>query len=205
MKTLNTLLLAGTALALASPALAETMITTTTTPATANAEIIAPPTAVKVDTKTDVVTDKTYNHEGEVVSTTTTKTTTDTYKFDTNSNGILDEDEYVTYSYHVIDYDRDGRVNNTEWNKYTTFWYEPYKVEMDPEVTTFVSYDVDGDGFIDTAEYSKAYDMNIYHAWDMDKSGSVDMVEYKSMTTTYHDLDKDGVYDWVTSESNHSH
>ena len=185
MKHMKFLLLAGTVMTLgfANHAQAETQI---------------PPDAVKIDTQTQVTTDKQYNNQGEIVATTKTTTTTDYYEFDTNQNELLDPEEYVVYSYEVIDHNKDGKVNNKEWNDYTTIWYEPVDVHRDPETSTFVAYDIDGDGYIDMTEYKNAYDVDLYNAWDKDKSGALDMNEYKSMSTTYHDLDKDGYYEWVT-------
>lgn len=153
--------------------------------------------AVKVDTTTDVSTDKVLNAQGEVVSETTTTTTTDTYVYDTNKDMMMDRDEYVVYSYEVIDYDHDGMIDEGEWRDYTTIWYEPVDVVYDADTHTFVSYDVNGDGFIDATEYRNAYDVDLFTAWDVDSSGTVDATEYQTITTTYRDLDKDGVYDWV--------
>ncbi len=190
MRLYQTMLLAGTILGLgmASPAHADTAVN-----AGANVNL---DNAVKVDTQTDVVTDKVYNNDGEIVATNTTKTVTDTYKFDANNNGILDQDEYVTYSYTMIDRDDDGVVDDVEWNDYTKLWYQP--VDVKPRADAFVSYDVDGDGYIDATEYKKAYDVNLYNSWDANSDGSVQMSEYQTMTTTYHDLDNDGLYEWVT-------
>lgn len=186
MKFYTTMLLAGTVLGLgfSTPALAD---------ASANME-----GAVKVDTQTDVVTDKIFNNDGEIVATTTTRTITDTYKFDTNQNGILDEDEYVAYSYTMIDHDGDGVIDEVEWHDYTTIWYEP--VNVTPRSGSFASFDLNGDGYIDATEYQQAYDVNLYRAWDSNNDGTVRMSDYEAMTRTYYDLDNDGLYEWVTVE-----
>ena len=190
MRIHTTMLLAGTVLGLGfvSPVLADTSVNTNTS---ANLD-----DAVKVDTQTDVVTDKVYNNDGEIVATHTTRTVTDTYKFDANENGILDQNEYVAYSYTMIDHDGDGLIDDVEWNDYTTIWYEPVDVEPDNE--RFTAYDLDGDGYIDTTEYEQAYDADLYEAWDSDNDGTVRMSDYETITRTYHDLDNDGLYDWVT-------
>ena len=122
---------------------------------------------------------------------------TTNYFFDKNNNGMMDRDEYVVYSYTTIDYNNDNMIDETEWNKYTTSWYEPYNMKYDNS-RTFVSYDVDGDGYIEASEYEKAVDYDVYTSWDTDNDGMVDTTEYDRMTTTYHDSDKDGVYEWVT-------
>lgn len=189
MKIYQTLLLAGTVFGLGftSPALAETLLKTK---ASADME-----DAVKVDTETDVITDKVYNEDGEIVATRTTRTVTDTYKFDTNRNGILDEDEFVSYSYTMIDHDGDGVIDEVEWSDYNTHWYKP--VDVKPRNGSFASYDLDGDGYLDAAEYQRAYDADLYRAWDTDKDGIVRMSDYERMTTTYHNLDNSGRYRWV--------
>lgn len=192
MRIYQTLLLTGTALGLgmATPALADT---SASTQSSANLD-----NAVKVDTQTNVETDKVYNDEGEIVATNTTRTTTDIYKFDSNQNGVLDENEYITYSYTMIDHDGDGMIDDVEWNDYTEIWYEP--VEIKPDSATFTSYDLDGDGYIDVTEYENAYDVDLYQAWDVNNDGHVRMSEYETITTTYHDLDNDGLYEWATIE-----
>ncbi len=132
-------------------------------------------------------------------TTTTTTTTTRYYTYDINQDMNMDQNEYVTHSYRLIDYDRDGRVDRTEWNKYTTVFYQPIGLTAEPARVDFVGYDVNGDGFIDTTEYTKAYDVKVYEAWDADRNGVVDAAEYQKVTTTYHDFDNDGIYDWVTT------
>lgn len=183
----STLLLAGTCLAIgftAAPAAADLGVNTTG--------------AVKVDTQTDVVTDKVLNAEGEVVSQTTTSTTTKTYRDQIVPSMQMNRDQYVVYSYEMIDYDHDGMIDDGEWRDYTTIWYQPYDIHHDHETHTFVSYDVNGDGYIDSTEYNNAYDVDLFTAWDVDNSGTIDAKEYTTVTTTYRDLDKDGVYDWVS-------
>lgn len=186
MKLYTTLLLAGTVfgLGMASPAMAETAVNLDN--------------AVKVDTQTDVITDKVYNEDGEIVATHTTRTITDTYKFDANQNGILDQDEYVAYSYTMIDHDGDGLIDDVEWDDYTTIWYEPLDVK--PRGDSFASFDLNSDSYIDATEYQQAYDANLYQAWDSDNDGTIRMSDYETITRTYHDLDNDGLYDWVTVE-----
>lgn len=152
---------------------------------------------VKVDTKTDVTTDKVLNAQGDVVSETTTTTTTKSYRDQITPTMQMDRDAYVVYSYEMIDYDHDGMIDEGEWRDYTTIWYEPVDVVYDTETHTFVSYDVNKDGFIDATEYNNAYDVDLFAAWDADSSGTVDATEYQTITTTYRDLDKDGIYDWV--------
>jgi hypothetical protein len=192
MKIYQTLLLGGTILGLGmvGPAMAETSLNASSATNLNN--------AVKVDTQTDVVTDKVYNNDGEIVATNTTKTVTDTYKFDTNNNGILDEDEYVIHSYTMIDHDGDGMIDDVEWKDYNTHWYGP--VGLKPRSESFTAYDLNADGYLDGTEYQQAYDADLYRAWDTDKDGVVRTSDYEAMTTTYHDLDNDGLYEWVTVE-----
>lgn len=188
MRTLNKTLLIASVIgglsigtALSTPAMAETQI---------------PAGAVKVETKTDVVTDKEFNPKGEVVVTETTTTITDIYEYDTNKDNFMDEDEYVTYSYTKIDHNGDGLVDEIEWNDYTNYWYSPLPMKHDPVVQKFVSYDLNGDGRLDRDEYEKAYDVKIYSAWDANQDGRVDRAEYETINRTYYDLDSDGIYEW---------
>lgn len=120
------------------------------------------------------------------------------YYYDQNNNNRMDQDEYLQYSYTTIDYNDDGYIDETEWNEYTTVWYEPVDLTYD-NTQEFASYDADGDGYIEMNEYSEAYDYSpMYTAWDVDGDGYIEISEYNTMTTTYIDSDADGVYEWVT-------
>ncbi len=115
--------------------------------------------------------------------------------YDVNENTYLDADEYVTYSYDLIDYDNDGIIEATEWDYYTDVWYEPYDFDYDVGYD-FDHYDTDGDGFIEVTEYENAWDEEIYRAWDSDNDGIVEMTEYNDVIGAYEPYDTDRLYDW---------
>ena len=196
--TFKTLLLTSTVLVFAAgaPAMADTVNHSSSTTLTTGAQDGVPAGAIKVDTDTDVKTNKVYNEDGEIVSTKTTTTTTDTYEYDVNRDQMMDESEYVTYSYSVIDYNNDGIVDDTEWRQYRTIWYQPEQVPVQAETRTFVSYDLNGDGVMDMTEYKSARDLNIYKAWDINHDGVVDVEEYQTITASYDDADKANIYTW---------
>lgn len=191
MKTFKTLLMATTVLGLgaATAAHADIVVNTNT------GAVVGTTADVDVNTKTDVKTDKVINADG---STTTTTTKTTYYTYDVNQNKTLDNDEFRTYTYTAVDMNRDGKIDSNEWNRYTNVWYTPVDMTYDTS-RTFVGYDVDGDGFIETEEYAKAYDNKLYTAWDADGDGVIGLNEYNNMTTktTYYmyDINNDNMLD----------
>lgn len=190
-------LLAGTALtfgffAVHGTAGAEDMKQTTTTSTGVNVDagVAGVTTSKETNTTTSV-------ESGNSIETQTT--TTNEYNFtsyDSDKDGMLEEPEYVQYSYKVIDYNQDTKVDQDEWKYYTQVWYQPYE-NVKPDTTrTFVTYDVNGDGFIDVAEYQKSYDKNLYTAWDVDHDGMIEPSEYNTTVKSYVVIDKDGHYKW---------
>lgn len=116
-------------------------------------------------------------------------------KYDSNSDTYLEKKEFIDYSYDLVDYNNDGKVDATEWTTYKTTWYEPIKVKMTVE-PDFVYYDKDGDGFIDSTEYVATYDQALFKGWDKDGNGFVDADEYDKVSVIYKDADTQQVYTW---------
>ncbi len=75
----------------------------------------------------------------------------------------LDEDDFYTFTYAIIDVDDDELLTPEEWVYGYDYYYGDYLVD------DFVAYDVDGDGYLEYAEYYDVlYDTDFYATWDID-------------------------------------
>ena len=171
----------ATGLIASAPAFADMTKTTTTTIKTETVPVVEVTDNPNVEVETDTTIE---SHEklGYVA-------------YDMNKNNYLEPDEYMTYSYHVIDLNDDDVVTEEEWNSYTTVWYEPLDVER-TKVEAFTSYDVDGDGDIDFTEYSEGPETYVFTSWDADGNGYIDADEYNSVVTEYRTVDENNIYVW---------
>lgn len=114
--------------------------------------------------------------------------------YDTNRDGRMNEDEFMTYSYNNIDVNSDNLIDENEWNDYTSIWYEPY--DIDADTAEFSSYDTDNDGFIEMSEYESSYDSDLYTYWDSDNDGFIETNEYEQVANNYVQVDTNDVYTW---------
>lgn len=116
--------------------------------------------------------------------------------YDYDNDGYLNEDEFFTYSYSTIDYNDDDYIDEDEWDYYSDVWYEPYDEVSYNATYDFDYYDTDNDGYIETSEYTYAYDDDIFSAWDTDNDGYIESYEYRETASLYSDYDYDGFYEW---------
>jgi Ca2+-binding EF-hand superfamily protein len=116
-------------------------------------------------------------------------------EYDANKDTYMEKQEFVNYSYHLVDNNHDGKIDGNEWTQYKTTFYQPVDIKMtvDPE---FTYYDMNKDGFIDDNEYLKTYDTALFKGWDKDGNGYVDADEYDRITGIYRNADTGKLYAW---------
>ena len=109
----------------------------------------------------------------------------------------LDPDEYMTYSYNVIDIDGNKFITDEEYTTYKNVWYKPVTAK-DVKAEEFVKLDANADGRIDFDEYNNGTTTTttVFTSWDADGNGYVDDTEYKTVVTEYQTIDTDGIYTW---------
>lgn len=154
------------ATALGAPALAETTSTTTT-----------------VTTKPAISSDATVTHKSGYVA------------YDMDGDGVLEPDEYTTYSYNVIDRDGDKYITDSEWSDYTTVWYEPLGQDLS-KIREFAELDTNADGKVDFEEYKAKPEVNLFSGWDTDGDGFINDTEYTTVITRYKTVDTGNLYNW---------
>lgn len=113
---------------------------------------------------------------------------------DKDRDGRLNTTEYVDFSYRLIDYGNDGRLDPREWQAYTDIFYEP--IELDYQGKSFEEIDANGDGHIGAEEYADGYDRALFKAWDNNNSGYVEFEEYRELTAFYDHADEEDLYDF---------
>jgi hypothetical protein len=116
-------------------------------------------------------------------------------QYDANSDTFLEKKEFIDYSYNLVDYNHDGKVDGTEWTQYKTTFYQPLNVKMSIS-PDFTAYDMDHNGYIDSREYVNTYDSTLFQGWDKDGNGFIDGDEYDKVTVIYKDADTNKYYTW---------
>ncbi|MEQ8798866.1 MAG: hypothetical protein RJQ08_14285 [Salinisphaeraceae bacterium] len=110
--------------------------------------------------------------------------------WDRNDNGRIEEDEYVTAHFSLIDLDRDGVITSNEWESSGRFWLE------DDYPVGFSHWDIDGDERINRDEFAcRLETKTVFQRWDADSSDSLNEKEVMAGIHGSWDADDDGVID----------
>lgn len=107
------------------------------------------------------------------------------HDWDADQSGALDFNEYRTFAFSTADWDNDGVLEDTEWVKYTEFYYDPFDLRYE----AFSYYDTDGDGFIERTEFTQLPHDDLYSLWDYDDNDYVDMADWDHVTAYYTDYE----------------
>lgn len=120
-----------------------------------------------------------------------TETRSRTYSYDTNGDGIIEQDEFTTYIYKRADTDADGYLADEEWKVTTSSYYRPYK---DLNYNTHTYWDQDKDGRLDNNEMKTLIEKTgLYSKWDTNLDGKVDNAEFVKGTFNSYDDNNDGL------------
>lgn len=110
--------------------------------------------------------------------------------WDRNDNGRIEEDEYVTAHFSLIDLNRDGVITRNEWESSGRFWLE------DDYPVGFSRWDIDGDERINRDEFARRLDTNtVFQRWDADSSDALNKEEVMAGIHGSWDADGDGLID----------
>ncbi len=91
---------------------------------------------------------------------------TDYYWDDWNNvdDPYLDDEDFYTFTYNIIDVDNDEMLSLDEWTYGYNYYYGDYLLD------DFTAYDIDGDGFVEYTEYTDPfYDTDFFVSWDVDR------------------------------------
>lgn len=84
--------------------------------------------------------------------------------WDNTDNSGLDDEDFYTYTYDMIDTDDDDLLSSAEWDIGYDYYYGEY-IEDDYE-----EYDVNDDGYVSYSEYEDSIiDTDLYVDWDVDR------------------------------------
>lgn len=120
-----------------------------------------------------------------------TETRTQTYSYDTNGNGTIEQGEFTTYIYSRADLDHDGFLNDEEWKMNTSQIYRPYK---DTSYKTYTYWDQDKNGKLDNNEMKTLVEKtDLYSKWDVNRDGKLSTDEFSKGTFNAYDDNSDGV------------
>lgn len=119
-----------------------------------------------------------------------TQTTARTYAYDTNKDGYIQQDEFVTYLYTKSDLDGDGYMGDEEWTLTTSQYYRPYK---DVNYNNYTYWDQDKDNRLDNNEVKTLIkSTGLYSKWDTNTDGKVSNDEFSIGTFNAYDDNSDG-------------
>ncbi len=103
-------------------------------------------------------------------------------------NDYLDDEDFYTFNYKLIDIDNDDLLTLDEWTYGCNYYYGDYLVD------DFDAYDIDGDGFLEYVEYYDVlYDTDYYVAWDIDKDTYLSQAELAENVFERWDLNDTGL------------
>lgn len=101
---------------------------------------------------------------------------------DMNTDNIVSEPEFYTYSYDLADYDNDNVISTNEFESYVSTFMDPR--DIDYREVNF--YDTDNDGMLDQDEYVAFIDdTDLYVDYDVNNNGQLERQEYL-ITTRYY-------------------
>ncbi len=113
-----------------------------------------------------------------------------TVRYDRNGDGMLEEDEFKTYTFSRWDTDGDGFLGDEEWNYYTNLWYAQHP---QTQRQTYVYWDKDKNGKLDASELDTLVsETKLYSIWDTNQDGKVDNEEYAQASFKIYDRNNDG-------------
>ncbi len=119
------------------------------------------------------------------------ETSTRTYSYDYNKDGIIEPDEFTTYIYERSDLDGDGYLGDEEWNLARVGWNRSYK---DIDFNQYTYWDQDKDGHLDSNEIKTLVQKTgLYSKWDTDLDGKVNSEEFAKGTFNAYDDNNDNM------------
>lgn len=108
--------------------------------------------------------------------------------WDQDSDGFVDEAEFGATTFDNVDEDEDGYINDEEWQGGSEAMYGDYADEDD-----FGSFDTNDDDVLDENEWNYGFsDAGWYDTYDSDQSGTVDDDELTDGVFDDWDADDDG-------------
>ncbi|MDN3687566.1 EF-hand domain-containing protein [Cyclobacterium jeungdonense] len=106
-------------------------------------------------------------------------------------NSYLDDEDFYTFNYALIDTDDDDLLTEEEWTYGYDYYYGDY---LKDGYDSFEAYDVDGDGYIEYTEYYDGlYDTDYYVTWDIDKDTYLSQEELAENVFENWDLNDTGL------------
>jgi hypothetical protein len=115
------------------------------------------------------------------------------FEFDSDARDQkgLDDDELYRITFNLLDSDRDSALNQIEWMYgYDYFFYG------NSELLNFVALDIDGDEYIEYAEYFEQIDQSkFFIKWDNNKDGFISEQEFARGFFIVWDIDGNNLID----------
>lgn len=119
------------------------------------------------------------------------------YSFDANHNGMIDNDEVISYVTRYADTNNDGFIESSEFEdgsmKYFYNMMEGDDVAQ-AQAQTYTFWDKDGDKRLDATEIqSMVSNTGVYKKWDTNQDGTINNAEFSRGTFSAYDKNKDGM------------
>ena len=103
-------------------------------------------------------------------------------------NPGLDDEDFFTMTYAILDSDNNKLLVENEWKFGYDYYFNGYVVN------DFWVYDIDGDGYISYAEYMQALsDTDYYMTWDIDRDNYLDEFELANAVFDTWDVNDNGI------------
>lgn len=115
------------------------------------------------------------------------------YSYDANKNGVIDNDEVMSYVTRYADTNNDGYIDVEEYEKDSMNYFSSMIQDQETQ-KSYTYWDKDKDNRLDSSEVETLVtNTGLYKKWDYDTNGTIEASEFARGTFKAYDDDKDGM------------